>query len=385
MMRQVDRYLGKTLLLSMLTALVGLVGILVIFTFLDQIEDMKNDYTIWTGVQYVAWSLPRIIYDALPFAILIGSLTGLGSLASRAELIVMRAAGISTWRILGAAMQPALALIIAGLLVGELLLPDFERIARLLKEDATELNITPQGGFWYREGNRFMHFRVVNPDGTLRDITQYTIDTPAGTDSDTSAKTDTRTVTKTARDITPGQGLSMTFRAKRGHYSPPDSDTPGHWVLHEVTLTQLDSSSMRTRSLSRLSWNTNLTPDILSTDILVKPEKMSMLELRTKIKHLQKQGLSGRKFVLGLWGKLLQPLASLSLVLVAVSFIFGPLRETSMGLRVLSGIIIGIMFKFLQDLLSPASLVFGFSPLIATLTPICICLGVGYLLLKRAN
>ena len=374
-MRQLDRYLGKTLILSMLTALVGLVGILVIFTFLAQIEDMKNDYTIWTGVQYVAWSLPRITYDALPFALLIGSLMGLGSLASRAELIVMRAAGISTWRILGAAMQPALALSIAGLLVGELLLPDFERGARLLKEDATELNITPQGGFWYREGNRFMHFRVVNPDGTLRDITQYTIDTPADTDADTD----------TAREIKPRQGLSMTFKAKRGHYSPPDGDTPGHWVLQDVTRTRLDSSTKRTSTLSRLSWDTSLTPDILSTDILVKPEKMSMLELRNKIKHLQEQGLNSRKFVLGLWTKLLQPIASLSLVLVAVSFIFGPLRETSMGVRVLSGIIIGVLFKFLQDLLSPASLVFGFSPLVATLTPICICLGMGYLLLKRAN
>jgi lipopolysaccharide export system permease protein len=38
-----------------------------------------------------------------------------------------------------------------------------------------------------------------------------------------------------------------------------------------------------------------------------------------------------------------------------------------------------------QDLLSPASLVFGFPPLIATATPILICLVSGYALLRRAN
>ncbi len=375
-MKQLDLYLGRTLLLAMLTALVGLVGILVIFTFLDQIEDMKNNYTIWLAIKYVAYSLPRIIYDALPFATLIGSLTGLGVLASNSEIIVMRSAGISTWRITAAAMQPALALIATGLLVGEFLLPDFERAARLLKEDAMELNITPEGGFWYREGKRFMHFRTVNPDGTIRDINQYVVANDAAPNTDIYSEIYT--------DIKPDQPLSMTLWAKSASFHP-QKDATGYWLLHDVILTRLDSPTKTTTALDALRWNTSLTPDILSTDILVKPDKMSMMELRTKINHLQDQGLNTRKFVLGFWSKFFQPLASLSLVLVAVSFVFGPLREASMGVRVVSGIIIGVLFKFLQDLLSPASLVFGFSPLLATLTPICICLGIGYLLLKRAN
>ena len=70
---------------------------------------------------------------------------------------------------------------------------------------------------------------------------------------------------------------------------------------------------------------------------------------------------------------------------MAVAFIFGPLRETTMGMRIVTGLVIGVLFKFVQDLLSPASLVFGFPPLAATLVPIVICLGLGYHLIRRAN
>ncbi|MBO6565552.1 MAG: LptF/LptG family permease, partial [Pseudomonadales bacterium] len=104
-----------------------------------------------------------------------------------------------------------------------------------------------------------------------------------------------------------------------------------------------------------------------------------------KINHMRSEGLNTGKFELGFWTKTFQPIASLSLVFVAISFIFGPLRESTMGMRVVSGLVIGILFKFVQDLLSPASLVFGFPPILATLVPILLCLAAGVLLLRRAN
>jgi lipopolysaccharide export system permease protein len=46
-------------------------------------------------------------------------------------------------------------------------------------------------------------------------------------------------------------------------------------------------------------------------------------------------------------------------------------------MRVFSGLVIGVLFKFLQDLLAPIALVYGISPLLAVLTPIALCLAVG--------
>ena len=256
-------------------------------------------------------------------------------------------------------MKPALAFVFIGLLVGELLLPDFERTARVSRENATEGDITPAGGFWYREGNRYMHFNTVSHDGFLRNVNQYFINDK--------------------------QQLTKTLWAESASYiSFLDGDKSGFWRLKNVIVTDLNAQIQR-QQYEQMTWNSNLTPELLSAEILVDPDKMSIVQLMQKVNHMKSQGLNTDKFQLGFWTKIFQPIAALSLVFVAISFIFGPLRETNMGMRVVSGLITGIVFKFVQDLLAPASLVFGFSPFIATTIPILICMVVGYSLLKRAN
>ena len=73
-----------------------------------------------------------------------------------------------------------------------------------------------------------------------------------------------------------------------------------------------------------------------------------------------------------------------SLVLVGISFVFGPLRSVSMGLRIFAGVITGVVFMIVQNLMGPSSLVFGFPPVLSVLIPIAICLLIGMALLRRA-
>lgn len=358
-MTRLDLYVGRTVALMILMASAGLIGLFVLFTFLDQMDDLRNDYTITEVSRYVLYSVPRIFYETLPFAALIGCLTGLGLLANNSELIVMRSAGVSTWQVFWSATKPALFLVILGVLVGETLLPDYERTARVLRENAMADDITPRGGFWYRESDIYMHFNAVSHAGELRDIHQYSI--------------------RENRD------LYQTRWAESARYIPQEGATGGYWQLSNIVTTHLENGIKREVHQAESRWQTELTPEILNAEILVQPDKMSMMELRRKIKYMTSQGLNTGKFELGLWLKLFQPIATLSLVFVAVSFIFGPLRQTTMGMRVVTGLVIGILFKFVQDLLSPASLVFGFPPLIATLLPIIFCIGLGFHLLRRAN
>jgi lipopolysaccharide export system permease protein len=73
------------------------------------------------------------------------------------------------------------------------------------------------------------------------------------------------------------------------------------------------------------------------------------------------------------------------MVMVAISFIFGPLRSVTMGFRVFTGLIVGLLFKYMQDLLGPMSVVFGFNPVIAILLPIAVSAVVGVVLMRRAG
>jgi lipopolysaccharide export system permease protein len=81
----------------------------------------------------------------------------------------------------------------------------------------------------------------------------------------------------------------------------------------------------------------------------------------------------------------LQPFTIVSLVLIAISFVFGPLRQVTMGYRIFAGVIVGLVFRTLQDLLGPASVVFGFSPFLAVVLPAIICSLIGLWLLRRAS
>jgi len=97
------------------------------------------------------------------------------------------------------------------------------------------------------------------------------------------------------------------------------------------------------------------------------------------------QNLNASQYMMSFWKKVLQPLSTVVLVLVAISFVFGPLRSVTMGFRVFSGLIVGLTFKYVQDLLGPSSLVFGFDPIFATLIPVFLCLALGAWLLKLAS
>ena len=216
--------------------------------------------------------------------------------------------------------------------------------------------ITSEFGFWYREGDVYMHFTRVEPDGSLVGISHYRFD-------------ETRKLRQTL------------FAQKATFHQPPGEAS--WWELQEVSLTDVAAGEIQADQREKLRWDTTLNPDALRTEILVQPDKMSIQDLSARIKFLKQQELSSVSHQLAFWRKSLQPLATVGLVFVAITFIIGPLREVPMGVRIVAGMITGIVFKFLQDLLTPASMVFGFSPVLATAVPILLCFLFGVYLMRR--
>jgi lipopolysaccharide export system permease protein len=123
---------------------------------------------------------------------------------------------------------------------------------------------------------------------------------------------------------------------------------------------------------------------VLSLNIL--PAKaLSANSLYEHIDYLEERKADSAKYRLAFWSKVLQPLAIFSLVLVGIAFVFGPLRQATVGYRVFVGVLFGISFKLLSDILGPLSIVFEMPPVLAILTPIIICFSIGFILLRRAG
>ena len=80
------------------------------------------------------------------------------------------------------------------------------------------------------------------------------------------------------------------------------------------------------------------------------PDNMSVTELwQHQQLFLAKENAARLSMKLPL-EKLLSPFAMLSLVLVACSFVFGSLRNQSLGYRIVIALLFGLVFSYLQDL-----------------------------------
>lgn len=353
-MRKLDRHVGWTVFAAILLVLAIIVGLDAIAAFIDESDDISESYTFGRVAMYILLTLPGRLYEFVPFAALIGCMLGLGQLATSSELVVMRAAGVSIGRLVWIAMKPALLIAVLGFALGELVAPRSEQLAetnRAMAQNPGE-SFGGRHGIWNREGNTFLHFNALETDGVVHGITMLEFD----------------------EDLV----MEYALRARRATF---EGD---YWTMEEVVMTRLSSWQATRESHQSMRWDTGITPELL-TVMAVEPEYLPITDLYRYSRYLQSQGLDSDDYQLALWRKILQPAAIGALVLVAISFIFGPLREGTMGFRIFAGVIVGIVFRTSQDLLGPASLVFGFAPVYAALVPILLCVVAGLLLLARAR
>ncbi|AZD20394.1 Lipopolysaccharide export system permease protein LptG [Pseudomonas chlororaphis subsp. aurantiaca] len=353
-MVKLDRYIGNSVLLAILAVLGIILGLASLFAFIDEMGSVSDSYTVMDVLSFVVLTAPRRLYEMLPMAALIGCLIGLGSLASNSELTIMRAAGVSVGRIVWAVMKPMLFLMVAGVLIGEYVAPATEsqaQASRALAQGSGDAQ-SSKHGLWHRQGEEFIHINAVQPNGLLYGVTRYHFD-------------DQRHM------------LSSSF-ARQARFEE------NYWQLSDVTTTYFREGHTEVINTPQERWDVALSPQLLST-VVMAPESLSISGLWGYIHYLADQGLNNGRYWLAFWVKVLQPLVTAALVLMAISFIFGPLRSVTLGQRVFTGVLVGFTFRIAQDLLGPSSLVFGFSPLFAVLVPAGICALAGLWLLRRAG
>lgn len=350
----IDRYLFKQLIGAIFIVLLVIGGLDFVFAFLAELEDVSAHYALPQISLYMLGILPRRLYELLPFCCLIGCLMGLGSLASSHELTALRSAGLSMARLIRLVIQPGLVLVIGGFILGEFIAPVMEKNAQSQRAIALGkmTNTANQYGFWQREGGQFLHVLAVQPDGELNQITRYQLNQALQMES-----------------------ISVAESARYEN---------GQWTLYDVATTRFDRTQISLQQRESEPWETKLTPDTVSL-VIMDPDRLSISALYRYTHYLKRQGVNTSEYDLAFWTKTLQPVSIIALIVLGVSFVFGPLREVNIGLRILSGVITGLIFMIAQNLLGPASGVFGFPPLIAVLIPPALALIIGLRVLSRAR
>jgi len=333
--RKINRYIFKSIFLSVLVVLLVLCVLSMLGKIVDDLDALGGNYNFIELLIYVSLRLPENINEFMPFAALVGSLIGLGSLASSSELTAIRAAGVSLLQITIAVIKPIVVLIAFSLMLAEYVVPISDAYAedrRAEKRNQSRGALLSQSGLWNKEQNEFMHFNRVQANGRLQGVTRYQFDEQ-------------------------NQLIATSF-SKTATY------VGNYWLEEDIIETTFKEGATEQKSYTSRPWKNQLSPELL-TILTQDTDNLAISRLSRYIDFLKQQSLDAAQYQLAFWNKVLQPLAIVSLVLIAISFVFGSLREVTMGYRIFIGVLVGLGFQITQRVLGPTSLVYEFPPIIA--------------------
>ena len=340
------------------TAMIGVVLILLVvqmlFVFLGQIGDLNDKYRIADALRFVLFETPNNLYPILPIGALVGAVVGLGSLASSSELVVMRASGISVWRIVGWVLRPALLLGLFAFALSQWVIPPASQSSQFIRSGAAVRDQAVHG-YWHKEGNEFTYIAYANDSGELGWVKSF--------------------------HFSADQRLLDSWISPSGQYQ-----SNAVWMLHDVTNIKIQPTGQSAKVVAATqAWNVNLKPKLLSA-ATADPDELSPSQLYKYARLLSADNNTvPGEYKLSFWTKTLAPLGLLSLVVLACAFVFGSLRSRSMGLRVVIALLVGLGFRYLQDFVGYVSLVAGGWTVLYVLVPILGAFLAGGYALRRAR
>jgi lipopolysaccharide export system permease protein len=349
-----SRYVARSVIGGALLVLAVLVSLDSLFNFFGELDNLgEGDYGGWTAALYILLTVPGRTYELFPAAVAIGGVLGLGALAANSELVVMRAAGISIWRIMLMVMQGGVILMVILVAIGEGVAPASQQKAERLRAAAISgQGVSPgERGLWVRDEGRFINVGEILPGRVLRDVEIYTFD---------------------------GTRLEQALHAERAVREDDE------WTLNEIRRTGFAGGALST-ARSDAERRTRLVRPELFQLLTVSPESLPAWQLHAYVNYLRSNDLEAGRFNLALWKKLEKPLSTLVMLLLALPVIFGSLRHTGTGQRVFIGSLIGIGYYLVAELFSHVGIVYGVAAPLAAMAPVVLFTVVGAVALRRTT
>ncbi|QMT31634.1 LPS export ABC transporter permease LptG [Alysiella filiformis] len=337
-MKLITRYLITRLSVMSLYALLS---ILALYSFIDFLSEVGNigegNYTIWTALQYMFMQMPARAYQLMPLATLIGGLVALSQLSANSELAVIKTSGLSTTQIIGMIGKFSAIFAVATILLGEWLAPQFSRQADALKSTAKTGQIaTTQTGVWVKQANSMVNVSSMLPDNTLVGVKiwQY----------------------------------NEQFKLTEALFAEKAQVSDGKWILHNVKSSVLGENRVQTVHEPQREWATPVGNQLLDV-LLVKPEQMSFTALTRYIGYLKENRQQTQAYDVAWWNKLVYPIATMVMALVALAFTPNSGRHSNMGLKLFGGICLGLLFFFTGRLFGFTSQLYGVPAFLSAVLP----------------
>ncbi len=353
-MRIINSYLFKAVAGSTGIVLLVLVSLGGFMQFVSQLDDLgQGSYDMLAAVQYVLLKMPRLAHDMLPVSVLLGALLGLGALASGSELISLQAAGVSFRRLAASVALTGTAIAIVGGAIGEFVAPAMDLYARQMRAVAKsgDADITGSSA-WLREGDKIFNVRPATGGIDYAGVYVFRLAPQPGELAGIGRA-----------DSFESDGDSWEFR----NYQESVLSAQGISVSETVDAAQIDKLS-----------------DLLSITA-VKESSLTIDELYAYIQYLRANELDSSRYEIAFWSRVATVAGIVVMCMLAVPFVFGPLRDTGAGARMITGVLIGVGYFLLSRTLADSGTVFDLSPVLVAWLPTLLLLALTMLALRRMS
>lgn len=350
----------RNLIYKEIAKTVGLIalGFIVLFLFFDFVDELSKigksspfgtgTYGLWQAIAYVLLLIPGHLYELLPIVVLIGATWVMARLANSSEFTILRTVGLSPVQSLKLVLGLGAIFMMLTFVLGDYITPVTSRAGQLLKAKYLGKISAAQNGAWLKEKNETQNFAInvsaILPNNDLSGVQIYEFH------SDGTIKSITYAVSASFKEnfwqLKTAQ--VKTFETQKNDLNKAPK------VTHET--------------FNILEFKTSITSNMVGVALL-KPEKMSTIDLYHYMRHLDKNAQSAQLYEIEFWRKIFYPIGCVVMLILALPFAYLHFRTKSISTYVFIGILIGISFFVLNTLVSYFGNVNQWSPLLTAAMP----------------
>ena len=339
-MNVLDRYIAAAILRGVASVVIVLLAVVTFVEFVGQLDDVGTaQYEMKHALAYVALRIPRLIFQMLPAAALLGALLGLGNLAVHSELVVMRASGVSRLRMAGSVGVAGFVLVVLMALLGESLAPSLGAYARQVRSQALldSVDIANAQSAWMKDGDRIFNFRRAEDGINFGSVFLFELDAAGSLDQ--VARADSAEI-----------------------------DAQQRWILANYAETQFSEDEISSNAERRSIKNYDLSLELLGLSE-VREDLLDTTGLKRYIEYLEQNDLDSDRYVTAYWARMSDSVSVFLMTLLALPFVSGALRSSGTGARLVVGLIIGLGYYVVAQTFVNSGEVFDLDPLVVAWLP----------------
>jgi lipopolysaccharide export system permease protein len=346
----IDRYLYRTVIVYTAMAMAVLLTLGALFVFISQQGDIGiGSFGAGDAFLFTMLNLPQQAFELLPIGALIGALMGLGHLASGSELVVTRASGVSVWRIAWPVGLAGLTLALLMYGIGEYAAPPMAQFAKREKttEKLADVSFAGTSSAWVKDGSLILRVQTGEVDRAFGGVWLFRLD-----------------------GVTKLQSIERAGRIELGD--------PGRWRLYDVATSRFGEARVSGDSSGEAMMQSTVNPEFLGL-AATDPQLLTLRGLASYIDHLRRNHLETASYEIGFWSRIARLFAVIVVTLLALPFVFGPLRTTGAGTRTVIGVMLGVVFFLINRTIENGGQLFNFNPALVGWLPTA-AIGLGTLI-----